>query len=254
MRVPAVVESGREPHVILDCDYDIGDNEGSQIDVKWYFKDDPQPFYQWLPGRNPQTIGDLFKGRIDLSFVVDEKNGFKRHRAIKIIRPTTELSGTYRCKVSSFVDEDFETKRMTVYSPAQDLKLYYTKPDSRRINLTCKATGVYPKPEVSLTWGPLANQRGETTTLTVERDGLFDISVHKILLEEKLKPETVFGCILSIPDTSYTVKEETMYFPGKVLNYRTNTSTSSVLFEPKRFLLLQSTLLWILHYHFVRYQ
>ena len=58
-------------------------------------------------------------------------------------------------------------------------------------------------------------ERGETTTLTVERNGLFDIAVNKILRMDDLVPQTVFQCLLSIPDTHYSVKEETMYFPGK---------------------------------------
>jgi hypothetical protein len=40
-----------------------------------------------------------------------------------------------------------------VSAPASGIKLIYTKPDSRTINLTCSATGVYPKPEVQLSWG-----------------------------------------------------------------------------------------------------
>ncbi len=49
----------------------------------------------------------------------------------------------------------------------------------------------------------------------VERDGLYDVSVHKMLSESELKPETVFECLLTIPGTSYAAREETMYFPGK---------------------------------------
>ena len=59
------------------------------------------------------------------------------------------------------------------------------------------------------------DDRSITTTLTVERDGLYDITVHKLLKQEELSSETVFQCVLTIPDTSYTIKEETMYFPGK---------------------------------------
>ena len=59
-------------------------------------------------------MGSLFKNRIDLSYVA-ENSEYERHRAIKILRPTTELSGLYKCKVSSFVDEDFLTARMTVF-------------------------------------------------------------------------------------------------------------------------------------------
>ena len=85
------------------------------MDVKWFFGNDPQPFFQWLPGRPPQTIGDLFKDRLDLSYEVADSDQFRKHRAIKILKPTTELSGMYRCKVSSFVDEDFMQKPMIVY-------------------------------------------------------------------------------------------------------------------------------------------
>ena len=115
MRVPRMIESGSEPHVILDCDYDLRETEGTQVDVKWFFRDDPQPFFQWLPGRPPQTIGDLFRDRLDLTYEVEGSDEFRKHRAIKILHPTTELSGMYRCKVSSFVYEDFMQKPMTVY-------------------------------------------------------------------------------------------------------------------------------------------
>ena len=110
-----MIESGSRHHVILDCDYDLRETEGTQVDVKWFFRDDPQPFFQWLPGRPPQTIGDLFHDRLDLSYEVEGSDQFRRHRAIKILKPTTELSGMYRCKVSSFIDEDFMQKPMIVY-------------------------------------------------------------------------------------------------------------------------------------------
>lgn len=237
MRVPSAVESGSQPHVILDCDYDLSESERSQVDVKWYFRDDPQPFFQWLPGRPPQAIGELFEnGRLDLSYEVDtqpgEKKEFKKHRALKIMRPTTELTGTYRCKVSSFVDEDFMQKKMIIYSPVKDIDLIYTKPDDETINLTCSATGVFPEPNIDLHWGQTSplDDRSITTTLTVERDGLYDITVHKLLKQEELSSETVFQCVLTIPDTSYTIKEETMYFPGKVM-YQVKASNSSRTFS-----------------------
>ena len=59
------------------------------------------------------------------------------------------------------------------------------------------------------------DQRGETTTLTIEREGLFDISVTKILKEALLQPEAIFQCLLTIPETTFIRREETMYFPGK---------------------------------------
>ena len=134
MRVPRMIESGSEPHVILDCDYDLRETEGTQVDVKWFFRDDPQPFFQWLPGRPPQTIGDLFQDRLDLTYEVAGSDEFRKHRAIKILKPTTELSGMYRCKVSSFVDEDFMQRRMIVYCEYR-LWNFHTHCDvSERIN------------------------------------------------------------------------------------------------------------------------
>ena len=116
MRVPAVLQNGSKPFVILDCDYDIiSEQEGHGLDVKWFFGNNHQPFYQWLPGRRPQTRGERFRGRIDLHYEVEGSNKFSKHRALKILRPTTELSGTYRCKVSSFLDEDFRQKTMIIY-------------------------------------------------------------------------------------------------------------------------------------------
>ena len=50
MRVPPVIQSGSVDHVILDCNYDVTHMEGKQLDIKWFFGDDHQPFYQWLPG------------------------------------------------------------------------------------------------------------------------------------------------------------------------------------------------------------
>lgn len=228
MRVPTVIESGSRPHVILDCDYDLRETEGAQVDIKWFFRDDPQPFFQWLPGRDPQTVGELFRNRIDLSYEVQGSDEFRKHRAIKILRPTTELSGMYRCKVSSFVDEDFMQKTMTVYSPPSDVQLVHTKPDSKTVNLTCTARGVYPKPEIKLFWGNKIQNRGDTTTLTVERDGLYDVSVHKILFETELSPETIFECLLTIPGTSYSLKEDAMYYKGKV-SYQVTASGSNQL-------------------------
>ena len=43
--------------------------------------------------------------------------------------------------------------QFVITAPASGIKLIYTKPDSRTINLTCSATGIYPKPEVQLLWG-----------------------------------------------------------------------------------------------------
>jgi len=64
--------------------------------------------------------------------------------------------------------------------------------------------------------------------LTIEREGLFDISVTKILKEALLQPEAIFQCLLTIPETTFIRREETMYFPGKVLPQITSSRSSTI--------------------------
>lgn len=65
----------------------------------------------------------------------------------------------------------------------------------------------------------------------MESEGRFDVSVHKILSEDLLKPETVFGCLVTIPGTSYSVKEETMYFPGQGKSYTHTTYNTAYVVQ-----------------------
>ena len=39
----------------------------------------------------------------------------------------------------------------------------------------------------------------------------YDIVVHRLVDHSDLPPETVFGCVLTIPGTSYEIREESIY-------------------------------------------
>jgi len=96
LTVPPSAEAGNDADddgLILDCDYDYEEREREQLEVKWYHEGEPAPFFQWLPASGPpHIIGDKFRGHLDLSYVSDT-DLFRRHKAIKIKRPTLELSG-----------------------------------------------------------------------------------------------------------------------------------------------------------------
>ena len=113
--VPSVVELGSE-NILLDCDFDYDEDEKVQLDIKWYFNREPTPFSQWVPAQmaRPQIIGQKFRNHVDLDHVVHEDN-YKSHRALLLKRPTLELSGTYTCKVSTFITEDIARKEMIVF-------------------------------------------------------------------------------------------------------------------------------------------
>ena len=111
------LEHGSQEEVILNCDYDLREDERGQLDIKWYFNEDVVPFLQWVPGggRRPQLIEPtLFQGHIDLDFKVDEDED-KAYRSIRILEPTLAMSGNYRCKVSTFGDEAFVEHQLMLF-------------------------------------------------------------------------------------------------------------------------------------------
>ena len=57
----------------------------------------------------------MFKEHLDLNYVA-HNDTFKKHRALRVAKSDHRFSGTYQCKVSSFVDEDFQQKEVLVYS------------------------------------------------------------------------------------------------------------------------------------------
>lgn len=112
-RVPNAVLNGTEC-VVLDCVYRVRPDATEGLVVTWYFNNSPSPAYQWIPGQLPRTIGPL-KSRIRLDYVASADDALAKYRALYIVRPTIELTGNYKCVVSTYVDEDFMIKKMTVY-------------------------------------------------------------------------------------------------------------------------------------------
>ena len=69
--------------------------------------------------KGPQVIGEMFKQSLDLGYVA-HNDTYKRHRALRVAEADHRFSGTYQCKVSSFLDEDFQQKEVLVYSEYPD--------------------------------------------------------------------------------------------------------------------------------------
>ena len=119
LTVPGVVEEGSE-NVLLDCNFSYNETEADQLEIKWYFNQDPAPFCQWIAGKEdtkPQLIGNMFKDKVDLSFTAGTNNHTK-YRGLLLHKPSTSMSGTYTCKVSTLESEAVAEARMMVYSPA----------------------------------------------------------------------------------------------------------------------------------------
>ena len=68
--MPKTVEAGCE-NIFLGCNFHYNESEADQLEVKWYFNQDPAPFCQWIAGRSdskPQHIGSQFVDAVDLSY------------------------------------------------------------------------------------------------------------------------------------------------------------------------------------------
>ncbi|XP_075211626.1 uncharacterized protein LOC142318888 isoform X2 [Lycorma delicatula] len=218
LRVPEVVQNGSESSVILDCDYTLDSQDG--LVVKWFFNNNPSPVYQWIPDKKPQDLGVL-KGKLNLDYrASDEEN--KKHRALQIIRPTTELSGEYKCLVSTFDGEASEARKMIIYVPERSLELKELKPkedEDKQVTVKCEAEGVYPKPNMTIfADNPAVRQKVESVIGEPKEtpDGLYDISAKLTIEDGEFNSPTLFICELRIPEANYNASREYRYLPENV--------------------------------------
>ena len=114
--VPAVVEHNTNASTVLDCQYELGEQQDkiSMLIVRWFFNEDfNMPVYQWVKGRQPSS-GGILKGRVLLDHQASP-DPLMKHRALSISNPTIELGGEYTCRVSTDVGVDTQSKKMIVY-------------------------------------------------------------------------------------------------------------------------------------------
>ncbi len=51
----------------------------------------------------------------------------------------------------------------------------------------------------------------------VNRRGLYDVTLYRVVHDRSLRQETIFECVLSIPATEYQIARRLIYYPGPVL-------------------------------------
>lgn len=108
--MPPAVRNNSGHSAVLDCNFSFRSDDANLV-VKWLLND--QLVYLWKQPQKPEAFG-ILKGRVDLSYQAsrDHKTAY---RAIKILNPTAEVAGEYKCFVSTFADEDFSARNMTVF-------------------------------------------------------------------------------------------------------------------------------------------
>lgn len=110
IKVPIAVKNNSGQSVILDCNFSYRTDDIDLV-VKWVFND--EIVYKWIPSQKPQALGH-FKNKLDTNYAIsdDPKTAY---RAMKILNPITKDAGEYKCFISTFADEDFSARNMTVF-------------------------------------------------------------------------------------------------------------------------------------------
>ncbi|XP_054724614.1 uncharacterized protein LOC129234578 [Uloborus diversus] len=218
--VPRWIQNGTEDYIVLDCDYVYNENDFRLV-VKWFFEDNLEPVYQWIPELNRKHTSGILQNRLDLNFEINTMDSYSRFRALRIPRPSIELSGKYTCLVSSLAGQDSREQVMTVFVPAHEFELGYVETGHNSVNVSCKALGVFPSPVLRLYLRPSSGSPPQAVTdiklkAVMRPSGAYDAIVYRTFKINEIfsKGATVFECVLELPGTNYVQSKRIAYFPG----------------------------------------
>lgn len=236
---PQAILSGSQAWVELTCTFKHSYSETQQLDLKWYYSNEEEPFLQWVPsaGRDPQIRGKRFSSSMTVKHHITNTTNEKRvAQVLRLERPTTHLSGDYHCRVSTFTHEERRSHTMTVFDPGVGPQLKYSEVNNQ-VNLSCHVEEVFPEPELELDWHSDQKIRQEIrhndkyssdmTTTTIRRGFFYSVTVHTVLTAPSLSHQTIFSCYMAIPGTNYSLSEKTIFFPGTQLELKPRASQIS---------------------------
>lgn len=110
--MPAAVKASDTDYVVLDCEYDLENTTSNGLVIKW-FTNNNELAYQWIYGRQP-LAGEVVREYIDLTYKASD-DPYTEYRAMKLNKPTIDLTGHYTCVISTFEDEQMANASMVVY-------------------------------------------------------------------------------------------------------------------------------------------
>ncbi|XP_020284601.1 uncharacterized protein LOC109855140 isoform X2 [Pseudomyrmex gracilis] len=231
INVTSAVRIGDVDHVILDCDYALENTSSKGLVVKWFLNNEvvnDRVVYQWIYGHKP-LADEPAKKYADLTYMVSN-DPLTQYRALKLKKPGIDLTGDYKCVISTFEDERSANASMIVYSTAEKFDFEYRKKsidDKDGLEATCKAEGLYPQPTLDISVKDVPEKQTAKPTVTLREDGLYDILSRVDLLDEELPEAAELKCTLDIPKANYSVSRKTIYYSG------TATTTSSATTIPQ---------------------
>ena len=109
------------------------------------------------------------------------------------------------------MSEEMANAHMLVYSPVSESSFASRRLPEEKVNVTCRFSGVFPLPNVKLTWGAFDLFADRMTAEVNPNSECYEVTIHKVLAHHELPAETTFGCEIEIPGTEYFVREEAKY-------------------------------------------
>jgi len=149
------------------------------------------------------------------------------------------------CKVSSFLDEDFNQKNLIVYVPPARVQFSHSSVEREgQTMVTCSATDIYPSPVARIYWKDGDSEREvDKTEIKENSDGLFTINLSTSFHTESVRGVQL-GCEISIPGTDYTIREDLIISADISADPRVSGSSRLQLPTASQLLLLLAATLW----------
>ncbi|KAK8738320.1 hypothetical protein OTU49_004163, partial [Cherax quadricarinatus] len=225
-----VFENGTVNDIVLDCPFVLEEGDSAGLVIKWFHLTNPVAVYQWIPsGSAPQATG-ILEGRVDLEYQVSQDN-YHRHRALRILQPTTELTGQYTCSISSFNDEKLYKQNLIIYSEPQEVKVWTEQRDEQEVTVVCEVNHVFPQPRLYLLQvSPAAESvvLSDGKKVITQSQGTYNLLMERTMSDHDLAGATVFQCVVTIPDTQVQVIAATKYHPTKTGGSAAHSAVSVV--------------------------
>ena len=93
-----------------------------------------------------------------------------------------------------------------IYSPVTESSFKSRRLPNSQVNVSCTFSGVFPLPNVKLTWGKFDLFADKMTAEVNPYSECYEVTIHKVLEHQELPSQTKFGCEIEIPGTDYFVR------------------------------------------------
>uniref|UniRef100_A0A182RLQ6 Ig-like domain-containing protein n=1 Tax=Anopheles funestus TaxID=62324 RepID=A0A182RLQ6_ANOFN len=200
--------AGLKP-LIMDCQYEIKARECGFV-LKWYFN--KKLIYQWIPSRTPVGMNQ-FKNELQTNYSMSDSINYK-YRALVIRNPKLNHSGEYMCSVQTYDSFDRRMARFQIVVPEKTLLLHYENDGESETMLLikCSVFMIYPEPNLLLIVSGNLFLVSSRTLVTADANHMYNKTVYGKIDKHLLISPTSISCVLTVPDSGYIRKRETIYY------------------------------------------